>query len=310
MEVIYLNYPFNKIDYPRQILAIGDFDGVHLGHRKVIGQAVETARDLGIASAIMTFHPHPREVLGQQKYEYLLTPFSHKLHLLSELDVDFLYVVTFNETFAEVSAEQFIADILGQMNLHTVVIGFDFTFGHRGRGNADFLRTMPNTSFHVQVVDPHVFETEKVSSTRIRSLLATGDVTGIPALLGRYYDMTGVVQHGDGRGRKIGFPTANLELDGSYIFPKLGVYAVYAVVKNTMYPAIVNIGVRPTFLSEKTPANVEVHLLDFDQDLYGEIMTIRLVHFLRSEQKFAGIEELVQQIVLDIKQVRQLFHLQ
>ncbi len=307
MQLIRLQYPFQKTDYPAQVLAIGDFDGVHLGHRKVIGQAVNTAREAGVASAIMTFDPHPREVLGQQKYECLLTPFPHKLQLLAGLDVDYLYVVSFDETFAAISPEQFINEILYSMNLHTVVIGFDFTFGHRGKGNAELLRNAKSLSFSVQVVEPHLFATEKVSSTRIRQLLAEGDVASIPALLGRHYDLIGVVRHGDGRGRKIGFPTANLELDGSYIFPKLGVYAVYASVNGSRYPAVVNIGVRPTFLVEPVVANVEVHLLDFDGDLYNDTMSIELVQFLRTEQKFNGVDQLIAQIHRDIEQTRQIF---
>jgi riboflavin kinase/FMN adenylyltransferase len=227
--------------------------------------------------------------------------------LLAELDVDYLYVVSFDETFAKVTHEQFVLDILEQMNLHTVVVGFDFTFGHQGKGNAEFLRNFNSLSFSVAVVEPHLYSAEKVSSTRIRQLLAEGNVSSIPTLLGRHYNLIGAVRHGDGRGRNIGFPTANLELDGSYIFPKLGVYAVHATVNDKRYQAIVNIGVRPTFLAEPVIANVEVHLLDFDGDLYGETMSIELIQFIRAEQKFNGVDQLIEQIHCDIEVTRKLF---
>lgn len=307
MQVIHLSYPFQHREYPSQVLAIGDFDGVHFGHQKVIGEAVSLARREGVASAIMTFHPHPREILGQAKYEYLLTPFAHKLQLISELNVDYVYVITFDPVFAQVSAESFIEMTLQPMNLHTVVVGFDFTFGHMGRGNSNFLKNYPLKSFDVLIIEPHQLAERKISSTRIRELLENGSVEQVPQLLGRYYDLIGMVRHGDGRGRTIGFPTANLELDGSYIFPKLGVYAVYAYVKNMRYKAIVNIGVRPTFRIDPPTANVEVHLLDFDGNLYDCQMKIELFSFIREEVRFAGVDELIDQIKRDIESVRALF---
>lgn len=317
MKVISIRYPSDQtvesFDFSsiaaEQVLAIGDFDGVHLGHREVIGQAVQLAESLGVLSAIMTFDPHPREVLGQQKYEFLLTPFVHRKQLLAELNVDILYIVEFNVQFASLTAAQFIEEVLNRMKLRAVVIGFDFTFGHRGLGNAEYLKAYANQSFAVHITEPHLFDGQKVSSTRIRKHLADGSVTDIPPLLGRPYDLIGKVDYGDGRGRQLGFPTANLTLDGSYILPTLGVYAVHADVNGERHIGVVNIGVRPTFRVDPPTTNIEVHLLDFDGDLYGSTMKIELLHFLRAEKKFASVEQLVAQIREDISTTRRLLRL-
>jgi riboflavin kinase/FMN adenylyltransferase len=307
--VIQLTYPFQFSQLPKQVLAIGDFDGVHLGHQKVIGDALHIARNNHVPVGIMTFDPHPREILGQDKYEYLLTPLSQKIELIEQLGVDYLYIVHFTEQFATFSADFFIEQVLNNMNLHTVVIGFDFKFGHRGMGNVVFLQNYQNKHFAVHVVQPHLELEEKVSSTRIRGLLEKGYIEEIPQLLGRFYDLLGIVEHGDGRGRTIGFPTANLALDGSYILPKLGVYAVRVFVRNKKHLGIVNIGVRPTFRVEPTKTNIEVHLLDFNEDLYNEQMRIELMGFIRPEQKFNDVDSLVNQIHIDINQVKKRFAL-
>jgi riboflavin kinase/FMN adenylyltransferase len=309
MKVVHLSYPFSLQLSTHTVLAIGDFDGVHLGHQKVIERAVSLAKNHQSQAAVMTFHPHPREILGLQKYESLLTPFAHKLDLLHDLEIDVLYVVEFNKTLAQVSAEQFFHEVLCQFQLKAVVIGFDFTYGHRGLVTASHLRELAekNDAFQVEIIQPYILNGDKVSSTRIRNHLETGDVIEIPELMGRAYDMIGIVRHGDGRGRKLGFPTANLELDGCYIFPKLGVYAVRAIVDDHTYQAVVNIGVRPTFLDDPEHANVEVHLLDFNGDLYDRTLKIELIEYLREERKFNGVEQLVQQIKADIAKARTIF---
>jgi riboflavin kinase/FMN adenylyltransferase len=308
MQVIHISHPFQNPFEEAKVMAIGDFDGVHLGHQKVIGDAHQIARQQGVATAMMTFHPHPREILGLQKYEYLLTPFSHRIRLLEALDVDYLYIISFNESFAKLSADEFIQDVLEKLNITTVVIGFDFKFGYRGQGTAQYLTELIDKSFQVHIIEPYLQDNLKVSSTRIRQHLEFGEVAHLPQLLGRYYDMIGTVESGDGRGRSIGFPTANLQLDGTYIFPKLGVYAVRVYVNHKKWHGVMNIGTRPTFYDDAAIANVEVHLLDFSGDLYGELMRVELVDFIRSETRFAAVDQLIQQIHLDIEHARAIFN--
>lgn len=295
----YQNLPDRK---NKTVVAIGDFDGVHFGHQQVISRAVQIAAEHQLESAVMTFKPHPREVLGQSKYSRYLAPFHKKIQLIEQLGVDHTWIVHFDKQFARVEAKDFVHQMLVPLNIHTVVVGFDFTFGHRGQGTADTLKKLCKDKIQVEVISPYNIDGEKVSSTLIREQLHIGRVDRIKTLTGRNYSITGTVIKGEQRGSKIGFPTANIELDAPYVIPSNGVYAVLLKWKGKTYQGVMNIGVKPTFHNQPNAfPTIEVHLLDFKQNLYGQSVEIEFVRFLRKEKKFLSINELVCQIENDIE---------
>ncbi|MFC0215699.1 bifunctional riboflavin kinase/FAD synthetase [Paenibacillus chartarius] len=296
--------PFDALQ-PRKVMAIGDFDGVHLGHREVIRRAVADAESLRAPAAVMTFDPHPREVLGIAKYAYSLTPLERKLELLEQLGVDIAYVVSFDEQLMRVTPEQFIERVLLPLGLDTAIVGFDFTFGHRGLGTPDSLAQLSKGAFAVEVIRPFEIEGSKVSSTAIREALERGDVAEAHKLLGRPYAVRGTVVHGDARGRTIGFPTANIEPEGLYVLPANGVYAIRAELDGERYDGVMNVGVKPTFASGGVPVpTLEAHLFEFNRDIYGAVLEVQLISRLRSERKFGSVQELVEQIRRDAEEAK------
>jgi riboflavin kinase/FMN adenylyltransferase len=290
-------------DSQKQVLAIGDFDGVHSGHRQVIRRAVDIAAEAGIISAVMTFDPHPRVVLGQDEYAHCITPLSAKLALIEELGIDRTYVVKFDADFSKLHPEQFVEHMLKPLSLHALVVGFDFTFGFQGRGTAKTLKELAEPGIRVEIVDPYHINGEKVSSTLIREQLLSGRIPEANALLGRPYSLSGTVVRGDGRGRSIGFPTANIALTEPFIIPKPGVYAIEAELKGQTYHGVMNIGYKPTF-SDKRDLTLEAHLFHYSGNLYDERLTIRFRAFIREERKFPSVDELVRQIRSDAEQAR------
>jgi riboflavin kinase/FMN adenylyltransferase len=311
MKLIHLYFPLQQpipglSEANRHVMAIGDFDGVHNGHRHVIGRAVEVAAAEGLPASVMTFNPHPREVLGQSKYSRYLAPIQDKIRLFESLGVDYTFVVTFDLALAQVSPEKFVRQMLEPLGVHTVVVGFDFTFGHKGKGTVETLRRLAEGRMNVEVVPPYLSDGEKVSSTLIREHLHLGELDPIKKYLGRYYAIQGTVVKGDQRGRQIGFPTANLEVTAPYVIPRSGVYAVRAWVGDHRYDGVMNIGTRPTFLPDAVHPSLEVHLLDFSGDLYGRAMTVEFVHFLRPEARFPSVEQLIEQIRRDVDEARHL----
>jgi riboflavin kinase/FMN adenylyltransferase len=289
----------------RQVLAIGDFDGVHLGHREVIRRAVADARALRVPAAVMTFDPHPREVLGHAKYTRSLTPLATRLELFAELGVDIAYVVSFDDTLMRVTPLQFVEQMLLPLGVDTVIVGFDFTFGYRGAGTPDSLAQLSMGALAVEIIRAYQVDGSKVSSTAIRDALERGDVAEAAKLLGRPYRLRGTVVHGDARGRTIGFPTANIEPDGLYVLPANGVYAIRAAIGGERYDGVMNIGVKPTFASGGVPVpSLEAHLFHFARDVYGQTLEVELVAHLRSERKFGSVQELIEQIRRDADEAR------
>ncbi|GIQ68595.1 riboflavin biosynthesis protein [Xylanibacillus composti] len=305
MQTIHLSFPLGATaNMPEaQAVAIGDFDGVHLGHQDVIRRALSIARQEGIASAIMTFDPHPREVLGLAGYSRYLAPLPERLERFAAMGVDRTYIVHFDEAFAKVSPERFVEEMLLPLRIHAVIVGFDFTFGHKGKGTVDTLRELGRDRMRVEVVEPYHMEGDKVSSTLIRESLHMGNLARAERFLGRYYAIRGKVVHGEGRGTTIGVPTANVEVAMPYVIPTSGVYAVRAHVNGELHPGVMNIGVKPTF-GGTGPDVLEVHLLDFRGDLYGEELEVEFVRYLRGEVRFGSVEELVAQIRRDIGTAR------
>lgn len=294
-------------------IALGFFDGVHLGHANVIRRAAASGKERGQTSAVMTFDPHPRVVLGKVgAYGTILTPLEEKLELLANLGIEAVYVIRFTPEFAQVTAERFVRQLLIPLNVRTAVVGFDFHFGYRGEGNAQSLQRLGEGFMDVTIVEHIHQDHDKISSTRIRGELAAGNCEAAARLLGRPYTIKGKVVHGMAIGRQIGFPTANLQPEQPYVIPRPGVYAITAEVLDdcgetaAVYDGVLNIGRRPTFNMPEDELSLEAHLFDFSGNLYDRRMTLAFWKFLRDEQKFGSVEELKKQIEKDASEARRL----
>ncbi|SFJ23456.1 riboflavin kinase / FMN adenylyltransferase [Thermoflavimicrobium dichotomicum] len=299
MKVTHLSYPLQQQNGQPISLAIGFFDGVHRGHQAVIKRAKDLARELGATPAVMTFHPHPREILGQANITRYLTPLSEKLEQFAKLGVQKAYVMQFDLTFAALSKESFVQEVLLPLQVKGVATGFNFTFGRNASGKAEDLARLGKGHFRAEIVHAIQSEGIVISSTRLRQALSDGDVGIAREILGRNYQLEGIVVHGDKRGRLLGFPTANIELEQPFFTPRRGVYIVKAMFDQETAMGIMNIGVRPTFHDPTPRERLEVHLLDRQVDLYGKKMKVEFLHFLREEKKFASMEALSEQIMKD-----------
>ena len=311
MKTIHLSYPHHISD-PNIIgpysLAIGFFDGLHLGHQEVIGHAKNIAEEKGLKLAVMTFDPHPSIVLGKRNEKvFYITPLDQKLELLESMGVNTVFVVRFTSDFAQLTPENFVDTFIKQLNVKHVTAGFDFTFGSFGKGNMDVMQDLARNEFQVSVVEKKSDGIEKVSSTRIRNALKAGEMEKVRELLGRPFRIPGVVVHGDKRGRQIGFPTANIQAqEGSYI-PATGVYSVRMLVQDEWIDGVCNVGFKPTFKNpEEKRLTIEVHLFNFNKNIYGEEVFVDWYDHIRDERKFDGIDSLKNQIEKD-KQTAMLF---
>lgn len=312
MQVITLRDPYQvtALNQPETVSAIGFFDGIHKGHQKVIKTAQQIAYEESIKSAVITFSPHPSAILkgGNTNISYI-TPLTEKQMILEGMGIDFLYIIEFNHELAHLSPDAFINRYIKPLRIKHLVTGFDFTYGHKGAGNVESLKVHSQDAFDVTVIDKLSLKNEKVSSTRIRQLLSQGDMCSVNHLLGRPFSNRGVVVDGMKRGRDIGFPTANIRVNDNYMLPKVGVYGVKVYDQGKFYPGMANLGYNPTFNSDEDAVKLEVHLFDFDQNLYGKELIINWYTFIRSEQKFANIDQLITQLQQDEQKIRQLFSL-
>lgn len=285
---------------PSSVVTIGTFDGVHLGHLAIIRYLLERTTERDGISTLVTFYPHPREVI-QGRPVPVLTMIEERAAILEKIGLDRFVIIPFTKEFSRLPAEDFVADVLvNKVGVREVVIGYDHGFGHERKGNASLLREMgPRLGFEVDVIPVQVVDSHVVSSSEIRRSIETGDVETAAALLGRRYSMIGKVVAGDGRGRTIGFPTANLEIaHPQKIIPADGVYAVLVEIEDdVLHPGMMNIGVRPTV--DGTTRKIEVHLIDFEEDLYGRELRVEFVGHMRPERKFASLEELTKQLSQD-----------
>lgn len=288
------------------VVAVGNFDGVHLGHRAVIEESRRIARSLGASLAVLTFEPHPRQVLAAPEEPFRLTPFRVKARHLAALGVDILFVAHFDRAFAARAPASFVADVVAAgIGACHVVVGHDFAFG-RGRAGTVALLTEVGGSLGVGVTSIQAAGTGTTvhSASRARHLLAAGEVAALPEVLGRHWEIDGHVIAGDRRGRTIGFPTANLRCAG-ILHPARGVYALWAQPEGDdgrWYPAVANLGRRPTF--DKTEDLLEVHIFDYAGDLYGRRLRAAFADRVRPERRFDGIEALKAQIATDCDTAR------
>jgi riboflavin kinase/FMN adenylyltransferase len=287
------------------VVALGNFDGVHRGHQALLATAAEQAKSLGVPLVALTFEPHPRRFFVADTAPFRLTLPPAKIRLLAQYGVQAVLAQRFDPAFAAVTADAFGEDVLqGGLAARHVVCGYDFTFGARRGGNVERLRDQAaKRGFGVTILDPVMREGEIYSSTRIREALRAGMVREAAELLGHTWEIEGVVEQGDQRGRTIGFPTANVVL-GEHLRPRFGVYAVRALLGDSWRAAVANLGKRPTV--GKLQENFEVHLFDFTGDLYGKTLRVQLVDFIRPEMKFAGLDQLKAQIAADGQSARSL----
>lgn len=281
-------------------VTIGNFDGVHLGHQLLFAEVVQRAYQCKGTSVAVTFTPHPLQVLRPDGIK-LISTCDQKAELIGLSGIDVLLIIPFSQKFAEISAPQFVDEILREtLGVKELVVGYDYAFGKGRAGSIDFLKEQGAAKgFSVTVVEAHYEDDMLVSSTKVRALIAEGRMADARTLLGRYYQIRGEVQLGQQRGGKeIGFPTANLNMEKEDLIPKMGVYVCQVISDGMCYGGVLNIGVNPTFDENRLVA--EVHIFDFNQDIYGKPIKVNLLRFLRSEQKFSGIDELSAQIAKDV----------
>jgi riboflavin kinase / FMN adenylyltransferase len=289
-------------------LAIGVFDGVHLGHQAVISTSARHAKEAGGTPIVVTFDPHPVKVLRPNHAPHLITATRHKIALIRDLGVGHLLVLHFDRTFAATSPEEFVAQLVANSRpLREICVGHEWSFGKGRAGNLALLKQLGLThNFNVVGVEAVTVNGEVVSSTAIRKAVAEGNLIKATQMLGREYTILGTVIAGEKLGRKLGFPTANLSAHSEQ-FPPNGVYVVEARRAGTLHRGVANLGYRPTVSGEKPERLLELHLFDLDRDIYGEELEVRFLHYLRPEQKFENVEALKTQIARDVEQAREAF---
>jgi riboflavin kinase/FMN adenylyltransferase len=291
--------------YPRPVLALGNFDGVHLGHQAIFRQVAARAHEIGGTSMVFTFDPHPAHVLAPEKAPPLLTTSAQKMRLIAALGIAVGLRVPFTEAFARQQPLEFIRDVLCQrIGVHDLIVGYDFRFGHQRAGTPALLQEQAAYfGYQVTIVPPITHEGVIVSSSNIRRLLQEGQVEAAARLLGRAYAIEGLVVEGFHRGASLGFPTANVRPVNDVV-PCPGVYAVRVEWDSRLYPGVANVGYNPTFGNQAL--SVEAHLFDVTADLYGATIRVAFVARLRDERKFASLEELAAQIASDAHKARTL----
>ncbi|GAB6886584.1 bifunctional riboflavin kinase/FAD synthetase [Desulfothermus okinawensis JCM 13304] len=286
------------------VISIGNFDGVHVGHRALIEKLIERANSLNADSVLVTFEPHPLKVIAGKRPP-VITPLNQKLELLEKLGVGVTICLKFTKDLANISAKDFVTKFLLPLRVKEIIIGYDYRFGKNRQGDYNLLKKLgKDLNFEVIQVEPVYFKGEVVSSTRIRTLVQEGKVREVVPMLNRYYQVYGKVVEGHKRGgRLLGIPTANLNLVDELV-PKTGVYAVFAELEDKKYKGVANVGYNPTFGNRVL--SVEVHIFDFNKDIYGQDFRVHFVDRIRSEKKFSGIEELKSQILKDIEKAKEI----
>lgn len=288
-------------------LTIGAFDGVHRGHQKIIHAMGVDPADGEIPTVVLTFYPHPSVVLHGRRPSFYLTSPEEKSELLAALGVDIVITQAFDEDLSRVKAADFIDRLDRHLGFDSLWVGPDFALGHRREGNTHYLQQVgERRGYELHVVEPLRISGEVVSSSRIREALRSGDVGRAARYLGRWFEIPGTVVAGAGRGKQLGIPTANLEVWEERAYPRRGVYACYAQVGEERLPAVTNVGVRPTFEGDNDLPVIETHLLDFERNLYEQVVRLQFIDRLRDERRFSGADELLVQVKRDIETARPL----
>jgi len=287
-------------------LTVGVFDGVHLGHQEIVNKLTEGSQAIGAPAVVLTFDPHPLRILGRGEIGLLTLP-DERAELLASMGVDVVITERFTKELSTVSAFDFMSRLTRRLELKHLLIGYDFALGKGREGGATRLTEIgKELGYSVEVVSALSGESGVISSTEIRKLVSVGNVTEAARLLGHPYSLRGPVIRGDGRGRKIGVPTANIDYPREKIVPAMGIYAGWACLANKRHMAAISIGINPTFTPDKQIPSVEAHILDFDEDIYGEDLKIEFIARLRDELKFDSVDALVEQIWKDVEETRKI----
>lgn len=297
MEIIQFSIKDPLPNVPDLILCLGYFDGVHLGHKRLIEKAKKEGYKLGI----LTFDQSPAYVMGNKLVDNCITSISDKADLFEELGVDYLFIMEFNRQTLNYTKDEFIDNVLLKINPYQIVIGKDYHFGARAEGDADYLKRY----FNVKINDFENINDIKISSRNIISLIQNGEVDKVIPMLNRPYRINGTVMAGMRNGQKIDFPTANLKLEYEYVYPKSGVYVGYGVVYGTTYKAIINVGTHPT-INPLASRIIEVHLIDFNDNLYGKNIFVDFIQYIRDEKRFDSLEELKAQLNRDKQKAKKI----
>ena len=291
---------FNKNEDAPVVIAIGAFDGFHLGHQKIIQETKNKADRIQLPAGIYSFYPHPLQVIKPDQAPRYLISEEQKIDILNNMDLDYYFRQKFTKKFSQISFNKFVKDILvNQINTKQVVVGKDFKFGHKGKGNVTSLTDLGyKYDFEVSIVPSFKKNGEKVSSSLIRTLIKKGKVGQVSDYFGRNFIIEGKVVYGDGRGKKLGFPTANLKLTTAYVLPAPGVYAGYVHIDNNKYKGIANFGYKPTFSGNEY--NIEIHIIGFSNDIYHKKISFEMIKFIRKEMNFDSHDQLIEQINQDL----------
>lgn len=296
-------YTLDGINLNNVWLTIGSFDGVHLGHQAIIAKLTAGAHRYGVSAVVLTFHPHPSIIVRKRSGAYYLTSPDERAEILGSFGVDFVITHPFNQGTAQMTAREFMGYLNKHLHPKHLIVGHDFALGRDRVGNVNELeRIGGELGYTVTVLPPVQNNQEIISSSRIRSALAVGDVASAHKYLGRPYRLNGVVVPGDGRGKSLGIPTANIDVWKERALPASGVYACKAIFNDIQRKAVVNIGMRPTFESHTKEPTIEAHVLELNQDIYGKSLTIDFIDRIRDEVKFASVNALINQINQDISQ--------
>lgn len=285
--------------YDSSVIALGNFDGVHLGHQKLLEHGKIKAKQLNSKLAVLLLNPHPYKVLHPERRLNLLTDQAERLALFARYGVQTAFLYPFTLEFANTSPREFVEDILLSLGAVHIVVGFNYSFGCRGKGTPEDLQAFGKEyGFDVSIIEAERLNDKVISSSEIRSCLENGDIVTAKAMMGRPPVLKGTVIHGDKRGRELGFPTANLKIESDLLIPKKGVYAVSSEIDGRTYGGMMNIGLRPTFTSDQEQT-CEIFFFDFNDDLYGKELLISIQSRLRSEKKFKGVDEIIIQLDKD-----------
>lgn len=286
---------------------IGAFDGVHLGHQHLVRSMVKQAQENSAKSMVITFHPHPAILLRSLPLPFYITSPSEKQSIFHQLGVDFVLTLKFTKKMAGMDADQFMDMILNQYPITQLWLGNDFALGKKRSGNLTVLSNIGKEKGYSIIECPHVEDDKgKISSSEIRKWIISGNFPLTTTALNRYYSLEGKVIYGDARGKKIGFPTANLEIWKGKLLPMSGVYATWITIDDQIFPSVTNVGVRPTFESTDTIPRIEAHILDFDKDIYKKQVQLHFVENIRIEKKFNSIDELINQIQRDVRRTEEI----
>ena len=307
MEIIHLSYPIKKeLTRTHVVLALGFFDGVHIGHQKLIKRAQEVAKKKSLPLMVLTFDRHPKEIyLGRTDFEYL-DNLPEKAEKMEKLGVDYLAVAPFTEGFSKLSPQEFVDQVIIKLKADAVVAGFDYTYGPKDIANMENLPYFAKNRFEIVILPEQTSGGCKIGSTAIRQAIRNGNLELATNLLGSHYIMSGIVGHGLRNGHKLGFPTVNLVLNDRKVIPKIGVYATRTLVHGKWYDSMTSVGYNVTIQTGKK-IYIEPHLFDFDEDIYDEEISIEWYHYTRGEIKFSSLDELKEQLIKDEKEIRKYF---